>query len=112
MSFNIGVELGQLFVLALIVPALNFAFHRVIAERMGTIVLSAIVAHTGWHWMIERGNALRQFQFGWPVIDAAALAALMRMSMLLLVAAGTGWALFGIVRHATSERSDEGIIRP
>ena len=28
----------------------------VVAERPGTIVLSAIVAHTGWHWMIDRGR--------------------------------------------------------
>ena len=42
-AFNIGVELGQLLVLLLLVPALNFLFRYVVAERMGTILVSAIV---------------------------------------------------------------------
>ena len=57
LGFNIGVELGQLMVLALLVPAIELLFRHVVAERMGTIILSAIVAHTGWHWMIgPRGS--------------------------------------------------------
>ena len=48
LSFNVGVEFGQLAVLAVLVPALTLFFRFVVAERMGTIVLSAIVAHTGW----------------------------------------------------------------
>ena len=56
-SFNVGVELGQLFVLALAVPALAWGFKHVVAERMGTIILSAFVAHTAWHWMLDRGAA-------------------------------------------------------
>lgn len=61
-SFNIGVELGQLVVLLVLVPALNLLFRYVVAERMGTIILSAFIAHTGWHWMIERGAQLRLFR--------------------------------------------------
>ncbi|HKF67843.1 MAG TPA: HupE/UreJ family protein, partial [Vicinamibacterales bacterium] len=44
LSFNVGVELGQLVVLALLVPALDLLFRYVVAERMGTIILSALVA--------------------------------------------------------------------
>ena len=47
LSFNVGVELGQLLVLAVLVPALDLLFRFVVAERMGTIILSALVAHTG-----------------------------------------------------------------
>ena len=53
LSFNVGVELGQVVVLLLLIPALELLFRFGVAERMGTIVLSAIVAHTGWHWMIR-----------------------------------------------------------
>ncbi len=74
LGFNIGVELGQLLVLALLVPALEFVFRHMVAERMGTIILSALVAHTGWHWMLDRADRLRQFRFEWPIIDAALLA--------------------------------------
>ena len=60
-SFNIGVELGQLLVLMALVPALDLLFRYVVAERIGTIILSALVAHTGWHWMTERWERLRQY---------------------------------------------------
>ncbi len=59
LAFNVGVELGQLLVLVVLVPALQLLFRYVVAERMGTIILSAIVAHTAWHWMIERGRVSR-----------------------------------------------------
>ena len=58
LSFNIGVELGQLLVLLLLIPLLDALFRFVVAERMGTIILSALVAHTGWHWMIDRAGPL------------------------------------------------------
>src|SRR5947207_8134283 len=58
LSFNVGVELGQLLVLAVLVPALEILFRFVVTERMGTIILSALIAHTGWHWMLERWERL------------------------------------------------------
>src|SRR5213080_4834975 len=72
LSFNLGVELGQLLVLVLMVPALDVLFRFVVAERMGTIILSALVAHTAWHWMIDRFGVLRQFP--WPELTPADLA--------------------------------------
>ena len=41
------MELGQLAVLVILVPALDLLFRFVVAERLGTILLSAFVAHTG-----------------------------------------------------------------
>ena len=61
LSFNVGVELGQLLVLGALIPILGLLFRYVVRERMGTIILSALVAHTGWHWMLERGEILRKF---------------------------------------------------
>ncbi|MBI1874156.1 MAG: HupE/UreJ family protein, partial [Acidobacteria bacterium] len=97
-SFNIGVELGQLLVLVLVVPALDVLFRRVVAERIGTIILSALVAHTSWHWLTERADLLRQFRVEWPTIDAAFLASAMRWLMLLVIAAGLVW-LVGLFRR-------------
>src|SRR5213078_1859104 len=85
LSFNIGVELGQLLVLAVLIPSLDALFKYVVVERMGTIILSAIVAHTGWHWMTERGERLGQFQFQWPTVNAALLATVMRWLMVIVV---------------------------
>ncbi len=93
-SFNVGVELGQLLVLALAIPVLNWAFNRVVAERMGTIILSAFIAHTAWHWMLDRGAVLREYQFKMPAIDGVLLASAMRAAMLLLLIGAAAWGMF------------------
>ena len=95
--FNLGVELGQILVVALLVPALDLLFRYVVAERMGTIIVSAIVAHTGWHWMSERWATLRQFP--WPAVDAGALAGGLRWLMAALAAALAVWAADRVVRR-------------
>ena len=74
-AFNLGVELGQVAVLLVLVPAMNLLF-RAVPERAGTIILSALVAHTGWHWMSDRWADLRKFPL--PSLDAAAMAGLLR----------------------------------
>jgi len=99
LSFNIGVELGQLLVLAVLVAALELLFRYVVAERMGTIILSALVAHTAWHWMMERFDRLRQFRFEWPEINAAFLAGALRWLMLLVIVAALWWLGSGVLRR-------------
>lgn len=91
LSFNVGVELGQLLVLILLIPVLQLFFRYAVAERMGTIILSAIVAHTAWHWMLDRGSVLRQFRFAWPVLDAALLATVLRSLLFVVILAGILW---------------------
>src|ERR1700680_378106 len=95
LSFNIGVELGQLLVLALLIPALELLFRFAVPERTGTIILSALVAHTAWHWMIDRYQVLRRYQFQWPVLDAALLASAMHWAMWLVIASGLYWLVMG-----------------
>ena len=89
LSFNIGVELGQLAVLIVAVPLLGWLLRR--AERTGVIILSTLVAHTAWHWMAERWDRLSKFSLAWPAWDAASLAALLRALALLLLLAGALW---------------------
>jgi len=91
LSFNVGVELGQLLVLAVLVPLLNIVFRYIVAERMGTIILSVIVAHTAWHWMTERFDVLRQFP--WPAFTAAGLASGLRWLMVVVAIAAAAWLL-------------------
>jgi hypothetical protein len=104
-SFNVGVELGQLLVLTILVPALNLLFRYGLDARIGSLLLSALIAHTGWHWATERGAALMQFP--WPTFDAAMLLSGVRLLMLMVAAAALVWFLFGVVfkrpREAVSE---------
>ncbi len=104
LSFNVGVELGQLLVLAVMVPALGLLFRHVVAERVGTIILSALVAHTAWHWMTERADRLRQF--AWPTLDAAVLASLTQWVMVIVIVGGAVW-LFSTVRRRHAPKSGE-----
>ena len=105
LSFNVGVELGQLLVLVVLIPSLNLLFRYGIDARIGSILLSALVAHTGWHWATERVSALMQFP--WPTFDTAMLLSGVRLLMLMVAAGALVWFLFGVVfkrqREATSE---------
>jgi hypothetical protein len=106
LSFNIGVEIGQLVVLAALIPALHFLFRFVVAERIGIIILSALVAHTGWHWMTERADTLRQFP--WPAITTVGIAAAMRWVMVAVAVAGLAWLVSLLVQRAADRRAGAG----
>jgi len=103
LSFNIGVELGQLLVLVLAIPALDALFRFGVPERIGTIVLSALVAHTGWHWMTERGGRLAQYRFEWPVFDLAFLDLLLRWAIVAVGLAAAAWVMFSVRKGAAYE---------
>jgi hypothetical protein len=105
LSFNVGVELGQLLMLLLFIPALELLFRLVVAERIGTIILSALVTHTAWHWMIDRASLLSQYRFQWPALSAALLAAATRWMTLFIIIAGLVWFVLGVLRQRV-ERSN------
>ena len=96
LAFNVGVELGQILALIVMVPTLHLVFRHVVAERIGTIIVSAIVAHTAWHWMIDRGSVLSQFD--WPAVTTAGLAGAVRWLMAAVVVAGLVW-LASVIRR-------------
>jgi hypothetical protein len=96
LAFNVGVELGQLLVLLLLIPLLGLLFRHVVAEKVGVILLSALVAHTAWHWMTDRGAELAEHQFARPALDALMVASLMRWAMLALIVGGIVWAMHGV----------------
>jgi hypothetical protein len=91
LAFNVGVEIGQLLVLVIVLPVLALIFRYVVAERMGTILMSALVAHTAWHWAAERGSVLLDYRM--PEFTLADIAALMRLLMVIVAAAGLVWLL-------------------
>jgi hypothetical protein len=108
LSFNVGVELGQLLVLAILVPALALAFRFVVAERLGAIVLSALVAHTGWHWMLDRVDLLRQVPFDVSALDPADAAAALRLLLVLVLAGGGAWLARTVAAHVRAVASRRG----
>jgi hypothetical protein len=89
LAFNVGVELGQLAVLLVTIPVLALIFRYVVAERMGTILMSALVAHTAWHWAMDRGKALLTYRF--PEFSLQDMVVGIRLLMVIIAAAGLVW---------------------
>jgi hypothetical protein len=103
LAFNAGVELGQLIVLIVAIPALDFVFRHV-PERVATIVLSLLVGHTAWHWLWERWERLSKFP--WPAADPEALAGVVRWLIVLVLVSGFAWLIYEALRRRKLGASD------
>jgi hypothetical protein len=104
LGFNLGVEIGQLLVLLAMIPMLEALFRYVVAERMGTIILSAFAAHTAWHWMLNRWAALRQYRFEWPELTPQLISTSVRWALALLLIAGALWLISARLTFARPAR--------
>ena len=91
-AFNIGIEMGQLLVLAFMLPALMLIRRYVFAGRVGMIIVSALVAHTGWHWMLDRGEALLNAPWPHPTLGGIAMT-LFWLAGILVAASGIRMAI-------------------
>jgi hypothetical protein len=99
LAFNVGVEIAQLVVIVAAATAVTLAFRRLASPRVAAIVLSAVAAHTGWDWLLERGAVL--WQFPWPVPSPAALVAAAIWLALAGVAAAGAWGVRRLVDRRT-----------
>jgi hypothetical protein len=106
LSFNVGVELGQLLVLGVMMPLLYVLF-RFVNEKIGAIILSALIAHTAWHWMTERGSQLSRYE--WPVLDAAFLVSAIRWAMLVVGVAAVVWLIKGAIEKRAARGQGERV---
>jgi hypothetical protein len=100
LAFNVGIELGQLLFIVVAIPILGLLFEKIrLNERLVTAVISAFVAHTAWHWLVERWDALAKVE--WPDVDVAVLAL-----WIVLVGALGVLARTMLVRSAVLRRRD------
>ena len=106
LGFNVGVELGQLFALLFMVPGLALLFRKVMSPRIGAILLSALVAHTSWHWMTERWGVLTAYDFQAPTYDAAFWAMVLRWVLLALIVGAAVWGLGSLYRQLSGRLGD------
>jgi len=116
LAFNVGVELGQLLVILVCVPVLRVLFRYLpggglpgdgrhgggdgqgggqIGQtgRIGAIILSVLVGHTAWHWLVERGGTLLEFDVLSTSPDGALYGVAGLLALMLFIAALAGWAL-------------------
>ena len=108
LAFNLGVELGQVLVILALVPLLNLVFRTARAERIGTIILSALLAHSGWHWMSDRAAAFAEYDLQWPAMNLTTLGtALQWLLLLALIVAALGFAFRWYRRFLGASRGVE-----
>jgi hypothetical protein len=103
-AFNLGIELGQLLVVVVALLLLTWVL-RALPERPVVIVLSALIAHSGLHWLSERFELLAQYAVSWPPLNAATMLATTRWLTLLVVAVALAWLAQLVVRRFFSVRS-------
>lgn len=89
-AFNLGVEAGQLLVVALALAALAALRRQVPEARQHLLVWvgSAFVAHTAYHWAAERLTEFRAHEVAltWPSLDLAFLLAVVQTALVACIA--------------------------
>lgn len=91
LSFNVGVEIGQILVLLVVLPALGLLFRHPVVTRFGVVILSVLVGHTAWHWMLDRLDSLRRV--AWPPLEVEAVLTVANWTFVLLLLGGVAWLM-------------------
>lgn len=106
-AFNVGVEVAQLATLALAIPLVR-ALRGPFGDRRAHLITwvgSAFIAHSAWHWMTARLDALSHFRDRViaPTLDATFALGAMRVALLGTVALALALALRQILRRFLPE---------
>jgi len=104
LSFNLGVELGQLLVLLIVLPVLALFFRLPFAPRYGVLLLSILIADTGWRWLLDRASNL--WRVDWPIPRVTTVLALLRWGALAALLAGATWLAIRSLRGRGHARAD------
>jgi hypothetical protein len=86
--FNLGVALSEVVSLALAFAALRWLVDRALGLPLGVLVVSAVVGHQGWHWMMDRSPELRH---ALGHATAAELASIALWLLPALLVGGAAW---------------------
>ena len=101
-SFNLGVEIGQVIVLAIAVPVLALLFRVPTLSRFGVAIASILIGHVGWHWMTDRVAVLQSVE--WPALTAPTVAVLAR-ALVALMLIGAAIQVLARPRQRSAARS-------
>jgi len=96
--FDCGLVLAQVTGLIVALAAVRLLFTRTLGPPVGLLVLSLILGHIGWHWMVDNGHELVHH-----VEHAGVLAALRLAAPWLLPAIGVGALVALLLRRTAAE---------
>ncbi len=85
MSFNVGMAVSLATSLLLALAGLRLLFARVLGPAVGLAVLSLILGHMAWHWMVDASHELEH-----QIEHAGLLSTLLSIGPWLLPALGVG----------------------
>jgi len=91
MSFTIGVAFGELAVLLLTLAALRTLYTYVTGERLGVVILSLVLAHVAWHWMMDSGHPLEHATSA--IVSTGVVAVVTWWIALGVLVGGAAWVL-------------------
>jgi hypothetical protein len=97
-AFNLGIALGELAALVLAFAALRLVFTYVTGKRVGLVVLSVVLGHAAWHWMLDNGHVLGHAASG--IVSAASVAVVAWWILVGLLVGGFAWFLPERFAHA------------
>jgi hypothetical protein len=90
------------------IPVLDLLFGYVVAERMGAIILSAIVAHTAWHWMVDRWAVFSQFHIQMPEFNSLFVLTVLHWAMAIVGLAALLWGVQVVVQKFQPQAKPAG----
>lgn len=99
-SYDLGVILGIAATALLAGAALGLLFARAASDRLGVIVLSVLIGHVAWHWMVD--SAVIVSMYPMPVIDALFLAGLTRALLAALILGGAMYLVAQVTSRDTA----------
>jgi hypothetical protein len=89
-SFNAGVALGEVVSLALMLVIVQKMMARMFGLPLTVVILSAVLGHLGWHWMIDGSHELERVGAGLSSSSLATVAAWLSPALLV---GGLAWFL-------------------
>lgn len=102
-SFGAGVVAGEVLTVLLMALAVELTFQFLVDRRIGTIVLSAVAAHSAWHWAADRYAEFRKFPLRWPSFDALFWTGAIQWTTVAVLIAAAVW-LFGVLQPLVARR--------
>jgi hypothetical protein len=113
LSYNLGLELGTLIILAIAMPAMNLLIG---SSQVGSaqlrlrptsdptwpgpwpiLVSSVLIGHVAWHWMTERFAIARMSS--WPLLDVTLMLTVVRWLLAVTVVGGAIWFVAGLLKR-------------
>ncbi len=90
-SFNLGVALGEVVALVFALGALSILFTYVTGRRLGVVVLSILLGHVAWHWMMDSSHRLEHGASA--LVSTGSVAVIAWWVLVGLLVGGVAWFL-------------------